>query len=217
MNTINQIIAQHPQSVALLFQKYGYSALPITDSSLKAMVVKFGQPFVEDLSTLLAASYTGYDSLFGIGKKAKAKRDARNTNASPVLNARVARASTAGIAVQRPGINIAVPEIKPEAVQQHLTNINQQLKANPRNKGLKEKIGNTLNDVFGFLKQGAGIVAVATGKQGAPAADDVYMPPAAANEVAENQSGKKWLVLGAIVIVLLLAFVLFKSPKKIVK
>lgn len=55
MQELTQIVKQHPESVAFVFSKYGHPNLPINIPSLKAMSVKYGISFLEDLSDHIAS------------------------------------------------------------------------------------------------------------------------------------------------------------------
>lgn len=74
MQEVMQIVRQHPESVAFVFNQYGHPNLPVNVPSLRAMAIKYGPKFLEDLADHMAmenevSGFTGLDPrLFrGIG------------------------------------------------------------------------------------------------------------------------------------------------------
>jgi len=65
MQDIMQLVRLHPESVAFVFKQYGHPNLPLNHQSVKAMFVKYGEPFAEDLANHVAgesevSNYTGW-------------------------------------------------------------------------------------------------------------------------------------------------------------
>jgi hypothetical protein len=63
MQELTQIAKQHPESVAFVFNEYGYGHLPISGVSVHAMAIKFGHPFLTDLANHISteAEYSGFN------------------------------------------------------------------------------------------------------------------------------------------------------------
>lgn len=65
MQDLMQLVRLHPESVAFVFNQYGHANLPLNHVSVKAMFVKYGEQFAEDLADHIAgesqsSSYTGW-------------------------------------------------------------------------------------------------------------------------------------------------------------
>jgi hypothetical protein len=62
MQELNEIARRHPESVAFVFNQYGYGHIPVTGVSIHAMSVKFGHEFLQDLAAHIAkeSEYSGF-------------------------------------------------------------------------------------------------------------------------------------------------------------
>ncbi len=78
MLSLHKIIAQHPDSVALSFLKYKIDA-PVNVETLRAAIAAKGQPFIDDLSNVIANQYEVFNGLFGVAG-ALAKKLVRKKN-----------------------------------------------------------------------------------------------------------------------------------------
>lgn len=66
MQELMQIARQHPESVAFVFNQYGYGHIPVSGVSIHAMAVKFGHGFLQDLAAHIAneEQHSGFTSTF---------------------------------------------------------------------------------------------------------------------------------------------------------
>lgn len=206
MNTIKDIVMQHPQSVALLFQKYGYSNLPITERSTAAMAVKFKQPFVRELAALVTNNYdvfvgaTGKKTLVKKKSATVSARDTRNKNATPSLLRPIINRP----AITGPAIN--APKITEEAINKHLEKVQQALPtAEPEKKSVFDRVLNIFNKALPALQAGAGIIAAAKGKT-----PGVMEPQ---QETAETKKSNKVMYIGIAIVAIIVLYVLFKPSK----
>lgn len=101
---IKDIVAQHPESVALLFLKYGINK-PVDEQSLTAAIISCGEQFVIELATVIANQYEHYNNFPGIGKKKKVKKKA-------LKKAQTVQASNA----QKAATGILPPRMPNEAI-----------------------------------------------------------------------------------------------------
>jgi arsenate reductase-like glutaredoxin family protein len=57
MNIITNILKRHPDCVASVFIKHGYSKTPMTEESVIAIAQLKGKAFIDDLTTEVSKQY----------------------------------------------------------------------------------------------------------------------------------------------------------------
>lgn len=208
MRSIQEIAALHPQSVALLFSRYGYGHVPPSEKSLLAMAAKFGNKFVDDLSSLIAAQYetfVGADGRKTLVRKQPARaativpRDTRNINASGLLLKSVAS----------PSVSLAPAKINPDYAEKTVAQMSAGATSTPEKRSLKDRITGFFQKALPILREGAAVYATATGKTPVPIPGPEDQP----KDDQPKDDSKKWLLVGVAVIVILALFVFSKSDK----
>lgn len=85
---INQLIANHRDILAILFNDYNIQA-PVNLKTVSAAIIAHsnddGNPFLEDLSQFLANEFNNYEDILGLGKKAKDKRGGGKLTGGKIL------------------------------------------------------------------------------------------------------------------------------------
>lgn len=88
MAQINQLIADHRDILAILFNDYNIQA-PVNVKTVSAAIIAHsnddGNPFLEDLSQFLENEFNNYEDILGLGKKAKEKRGGGKSTGGKIL------------------------------------------------------------------------------------------------------------------------------------
>jgi hypothetical protein len=211
---INDIITQHPESVAFLFLKYSIRK-PVSVQALSAAIISKGQPFIDELSALIGNDYEYFNG--NNGKKTKKKKKKRKAQAQ-------AQAAQEGF-LRRPvntPVNLLPASAKAELQadltprSQEAAQMSQQVRQQIMNTpvtgggGIWDKIGNIIGGVRGAVEGVRGIVKPGNpSTNGGASADDNggdYNTPGGSN--AKDKPFKTWVIAGiAIVVVLVIVIV----------
>jgi hypothetical protein len=71
---LKNLIAEHPESVRLVYSKYGHRATPISERTTVLLALEHGEPFVNDVADAIADEYQLFDGADGTKKLIKKKK-----------------------------------------------------------------------------------------------------------------------------------------------
>jgi hypothetical protein len=214
---INDIITQHPESVAFLFLKFSIQK-PVNVQSLSAAIISKGQPFINDLAGMVSNQYEYYNGLGGKQKKKKQVKKAQK-------QAQAAQEQS----LRRP-VNTPIELLPPAARADLYSNLNpksqeaaqmaqqvqQQILNTPvtAGGGFWDKIGNVIGGVRGAADDIRGIAQVGNGGYGGAEASNI---PGEKNP-ADKKTFTNWIIAAvAIVIVLVIVIAATSGSKTIAK
>lgn len=212
MNTYQDIIRQHPQSVALFFSRYGHANVPVTEATLAAMMVKYKQPLINDIAVAISNNYDVYQGADG-GIVAKLKRKIKpvgskikaRTTPRPQVDRTVVRTSMPDritTVMQAPPMTIPIG-LSPTI---NTTNIVQQ--PDPAKKSIFDRVKSILETVLPIVN---GVKEVIKPMQNDPVVDKILTEPA-----AQKKKNKTLLYIGiAVVVVLAVAMYILRNKKTI--
>lgn len=212
MNELNEIARQHPESVAFLFNQYGYAQLPLTGVSIQAMAIKFGHDFL----TELAEKITEDSQLSGFAfSNIFPKRGTVENISNPkvVKSSRNTTGRVSNLKTVQPRLQsaITVPKTTIDLGKITIPASVGNLRPTTITANAPEKKSGFFNNLLGILERGAGVYA------GIKAAGGQQQQRQMEQQMVERKRSNTALIVGAVVVILLLGGLLLFNGKKTIK